>query len=253
MQLSAHTSLSRLLERDPSARAQALFALDVHAQGKDQLKSELWVGLAMPVELSWLREAGLGEERVGEVSLVKGRLVATIERVFAKVTLSSEERSPEGEAAREALHALITQGRLWRGHMERLSEALDRHGLCAQLEDPQGFDREAYEPEGWLKRRLEALGVESGEDLELIEPHDLLPEPLDEPTLERLNKELPRELKLSDAHYQLSYDIKRRVVLLTQTGGTRKSAPPAQWLPRFKGLEVRLKQGQHDSLLRARR
>ena len=60
-------------------------------------------------------------------------------------------------------------------------------------------------------------------------------------------------LKLSDAQYHLTYDLKRRVVLLTQTLGTRKAAPPAQWLPRFKGLEVRLKQGQHDSLLRARK
>jgi len=253
VQLGSHSSLARLLEREPRSRVDALFALDVHAQGKDQLKSELWVSLAMPVELSWLREAGLGEEQLAEVSLAQGRLIASVERVFAKVTLAREERSPEGPAAREALHSLLTQGRLWRGHMGRLSERLERLGLCAQLEDAKGFRREAFEPEAWLRARIEELGFESGEDLALIEAHDLMPEELDEPTQARLDKEYPRLLKLSDAQYHLSYDLKRRVVLLTQTHGARKAPPPAQWLPRFKGLEVRLKQGQHDSQLRARR
>ena len=251
--LSPKTALSRAIEREPQARFDALFALDVHAQGKDQLKSELWVSLAMPIELSWLREAGLGEDQLGEVQLVKGKIIASVERVFAKVVLSREERSPEGEAARQAIVSLIVSGRLWRGLLARVTERLERQALSAQLRDPTAYKGEEYEPVAWLTRRVAELGVEVAEDLELLEEGDLTPEALDEKERARLDKELPRVLKLSDAQYHLTYDLKRRVVLLTQTHGTRKSAPPPQWLPRFKGLEVRLKQGQHDSLLRARR
>ena len=79
------------------------------------------------------------------------------------------------------------------------------------------------------------MGVESLEDLELIDGEDLLPEALDEYQLKKLRSDYPQSLSTGDGIYQIEYRCHLREAVIHQTGGYRKTAPPRQVLPRLPG------------------
>ena len=79
------------------------------------------------------------------------------------------------------------------------------------------------------------------------------PPSLHSDSLSYLDKVFPRLLNMSDARYMFHYDVLKRRVIMEQVAGSRKEAPRPEWLPQCGGFEIRLKRGQHDSSLRARR
>ena len=80
-----------------------------------------------------------------------------------------------------------------------------------------------------------------------------MPADLDESERLNLDKAFPRTLNMSDARYVFHYNVAKRKVIMEQVAGSRRSPPRPEWLPQCGGFEVRLKQGQHDSALRARK
>ena len=93
----------------------------------------------------------------------------------------------------------------------------------------------------WLVRRLLEMGIESGQDLELLEKGDLTAPPLPEWTRSVLEDKFPLELNLGDVQYRVEYDFLRKAVTLEKTGGARKTPPSVNTVPYFMGYRVKVR------------
>lgn len=227
-------------------KAEALLVLDSRAigQGRDR---RLLITAAMPVPLKWLAAAGLGTERTAGVSAQRGRVLTSTERVYAGKVLSSDEGTPVGELAREAIAQLILRGSLRRGLKDKLAE---RHALLGLAEALDG--RRLPPLDAWFRARLDDSGLEHPSELSLLEDEDLLP-PLPEPaTRERIEREFPFRLSIGDATYTISYDARRKQATLHQVGGLRKEPPPRRFLPRLSGWKLLLERRNKVTTLRER-
>jgi hypothetical protein len=189
---------------------------------------------AMPVPLAWLVAAGLGEWRLGRTLVKRGRVLASLERVYAGRVLETREETPKGPLAREAVRDLFLRGAVFRGTCAETVRGLEDLGLAAQL---QGSPMPPSLAD-WVLTRLEDLGLESGEDLPLLSPSDLLPDPLPPEVRERIDRDFPRRLNTGDAIYRVDYRVATREATLHQVKGTRKTPPAAMFLPRLPGWRI---------------
>ncbi|MCH9674446.1 MAG: DEAD/DEAH box helicase [Gammaproteobacteria bacterium] len=217
---------------DPG-RTRALIVLDSRAFTVGRNKNELVITAAMPVSLAWLVELGLGEERLLRARRRDGRVVVRTERVYAGMVIATREFEPDGSLAREAIRDLILDGRLFSNVLE---VARERHAVLMWHDMLEG--RETTDFSQWLLRRLEQLGVDSVDDIELLEDEDLYPEALPREVRERLERAYPRQLSTGDASYQLEYELEKRILTLRQTGGVRKTPPGMDFLPRLPGWRI---------------
>ncbi|GAB4263729.1 MAG: helicase-related protein [Deferrisomatales bacterium] len=245
---------------DP-AETEALVALEVRALGTGHRKRALRITRAMPVPLGWLVEAGIGERELGSVALRDGAAVCRAEVRYAGRLLASEEEVPRGEPARRALAALFAEGQLFPEVRERCARELARAALLGRLERagllPASLQGRGMAPasappslEQWAVGRLDALGVESGEDLALLAPEDFLPPGLP-PDLERwLEETYPQRVHVGDAAYAAAYDLEARSVTLTMVSGHRQEPPSLTFLPPFRGFRIRVQHGNRKWLLR---
>ena len=91
--------------------------------------------------------------------------MARIERVYAGRVLAVREETPTGALAREAIARLILQD----GLMGRLSKPLRRRHERASLWASLQGGAALPEVGAWLRARLEEVGVEEPDDLQLLE------------------------------------------------------------------------------------
>jgi hypothetical protein len=150
------------------------------------------------------------------------------------------------------------RGSLFKPAMATTRERLARLELAARLHangHPTGVavDVPSHELEPWLCARLEALGVESGEDLALLSESDLLAPELPYESRVILDKEMPASVTVGDATYRASYDLSKKEVLLEMIKGSRNDAPPLQYLPAFPGLRILVLSSRGTTVLRDKR
>ena len=224
---------------------EAVLALETRAfgQGRD---AHVRITCALPVGLPLLARAGLGRDRVAGVQLEKKRLVARIERVYAERVIGEREETPQGELARSALLALLLRGSLFRDAVATTRARLERGALLAKLSargQLPGFaspaaDAAPVQLEAWLQARLEALGVEHGDDLALLSASDFVAPDVPFEVRATLDSEYPAEVNVGDASYRAEYDLDRNQVLLHMVRGSRRDAPPLSYLPKFPGLRI---------------
>lgn len=240
---------------------EALVVLDTMALGTGSMDGKILATAAMPVPLSWLAEAGLGRDKVGRVNVEKdrrgrpARLVATVERIYARRIVEEREEVPRGELAREALARLFLEGRIFRDALGKTKDRLEAAALARGLAGHAGADSwldwrrevESVWPDGvpaledWVGERVASLGVESGNDVALLEPEDLVPPDLPKLLRDELDKTYPRKLELSDATYSVEYEPVAKRVILEKTQGSRKVPPPVRFLPRFEGFRIQIR------------
>ena len=228
-------------------KVDAILLLESRAFGQGR-KRQIVITVAMPVPIAWLVRAGLGRERLAGVGLKHGRIVAKIERVYASRVIAVREETPEGGLAREAARDLILRGRIFRGTRNLLTARHEAGSLAAQLDGATPW----ASLEAWLLHRLETLGMESVEDLELLEAEDILPDALPPYVAEQLARHYPPELSIGDARYRISYDPSRREATLKQIAGLRKTPPPDHYLPRLPGWRILLNHKKRLRTLRDR-
>jgi ATP-dependent helicase HrpB len=237
----------------------AVVVFDTRAFGAGT-DARILVTCASAIPLSWIARAGLGEDRLAAVRLESGRVMAKVERVFAKRVIATRDETPTGEVARAAVAELFTRGSLFRGSdaLATTRERLARRSLAAQL--ARHGHKAGHASDGpvpslaeWVAARLCALGVESGDDLALLSPRDLTAEDLPFEVRSALDKEFPRVVSVGDASYEADYDIDAHQVTLRIVKGSRRDPPPLGYLPRFPGLRICVEGPKGFSVLRERR
>ncbi|WP_207063154.1 helicase-related protein [Motiliproteus sp. SC1-56] len=221
-----------------SDEAEAALVLDQYAlPGRGVKETRNIATCCAPVSLTLLAVAGVGEERLAEASWEAGRLRVQAQRVYAGRVIALRERAPGGALARQALAELILAGRLLAPAGARLQDDLAAWALYQSLAEEQAPT--TPEPICWLEERLARLGVEQGEDLALLEPEDLAFEGVPEWERERFDAAYPRQLSLGDLKLRVSYEPRRKRVVVEPVEGTRKTLPKRWELPRWKGWTVR--------------
>ena len=239
---------------------EALLVLRTMALGFGKKDSKVIVTRAAPVTLRDLAEAGLGRPRAVEPALEDGRVVAVVERVYAKKVLRREHTVPTGEAARQAVAELFLSRRLFKSVLDESRENLDAASLASSLASslqdlpfwlhdvprhvpypPPPFDE-------WVARRLAELGVESGDDVALLSADDLLFPPLPPFIREELDRQYPRRLKIQGVDYGIDYRLGSRKVILRVESGKPQTPPDRFYLPRFDGFRIQV---EHKGVLRS--
>lgn len=248
---------------------EAMVVLDTMALGLGGTDTRVLATCAMPVPLDWLARAGLGRRRIGEVEVERDdghprRLVARVERVFARRILVVTEEVPRGEPAREALVRLLVEGRVFRSAWQATRERLEAAALARDLacqggrvgltfqEAEELFPDGVPDAETWALERLRELGFESGDDVVLLSAEDLAAPELPSHLRTKLDRRFPRTLELPDATYDLRYEPTRRRVTLEKVAGRRTEPPPLSWLPKLEGFAIRVRHGNVLRTLRDR-
>lgn len=250
----------RELARESAVRnakdVQALVVFDTRAFGVGK-ETRVLVTCASPVALAAIARCGLGRDRLGAVSFEKGRVLAKVERVYAKRVVATREEVPRGEIARAALAELFLRGSILKGTLAVARERLGRLRLAAKLAErghPAGLAAATPIPplEEWVLARLEALGVESGDDLALLSAADLSPAEIPFELRDALDRAFPASIDVGDASYEADYDLEQRQVTLRTRKGSRATPPPLAYLPRFEGLRIFLDGPRGVTVLRER-
>ncbi len=241
---------------------QAIAVLATRAFATDSGDAEVQVTCATPLSLAWLLEAGVGRDRLAGVSVERGRIVARVERVYARKVLIEREEVPTGSVAREAIRELFVRGSIFRDSLALAKARLAAWTLAARLRSSgYVFDEVGWEATGpageelglWVESKLLAMGVESGDELALLSGIDLVPPALPESVSEQLDREFPRTVSVGDAVYEVDYDLIAQQATLRMVRGTRKEPPPAAYLPKFPGMRVCVEAGRSLWVVRERR
>jgi len=245
-------------------KTEAIAVLDTWALGLGSRKTRVLITCAVPLPIPWLAATGLGRERIAGVTFKGGRVLARMERVYARKVVAVNEGPPQGRLAREAIRDLFLRGSIFKETVKPTRDRLEAAALYQRLQDsgrigaedfhgsesPWPSDSAIPSIDDWVMGRLETLGVESGEDIELLTPDDLMPPRLPEPIRERLDREFPRTVSVGDARYRVDYDLPARSVVLHKIAGQRKTPPPLDYLPGFKGFDIFLMDRQRKVTLK---
>lgn len=251
---------------DPAA-VDAMVVFTTRALVVKQRDTIIVATCAAPIARRRMLGLGLGRDRLAHITMEEGRLVATVERIFAKRVIGTRQESPQGPIARQAVCEMVLRGSLFKGARQAIEDRLGAAALYLKLVAARRMEPSAdwaldsawssvdtiAEPNPWLLERLGALGLESGEDIALLTRDDLLPPPLPAALLEVLDKRFPRTLSLGDREYRLQYDTTSRWVTLHQTRGDSKSMPPLQYLPALSGFGLKVEKRGKVRVLRERR
>ena len=220
----------------------AIVVLDTRAIGSAGKTGRVIATCATPVRLATLMKLGVGRDRVAKATLEDGRVIARIERVFAKRTIGVREEMPHGHLARAAVADLFLRGVVFPDALAQTRDRIAHTQLAAQLAHSgllAGFEPPPCRGlEAWVDERIAKLGVESGDDLALLAPADLTAPDLPQEVRDRLEREFPLRVSVGDATYEAAYDLGRRQVILKLVHGHRRAPPPAAYLPRFGGFRV---------------
>ena len=137
----------------------------------------------------------------------------------------------------------ILDGRLLKPAGDKITEDIEAWNLWLALKMGEG---ENAEPQRWLAAKLEELGVESADDMELIEPWDIAFEGI--PSWERaeFDERFPRTLRLENLWVAVHYDSRRKRLILEYRKGVRRTDPMRKELPRWPGWKVFYRKGSRE-------
>ena len=178
-----------------------------------------------PVPVSMLALAGLGSmssqapEWDGECVWVQQS------RVYAGREIDTQRVRAQGEILRQAVAELVLRGSMLKPAGSRIKDDIPAWNLYLDL----GYGGSSpAEPLAWLVSRLEEIGVETEQDLAVLEPEDLAFEGIPEWERDGFERRYPRTISLQDLHMQVEYHPLKKRIDLIRTGGVRKT-PPQRW------------------------
>ncbi|MCL1095594.1 helicase-related protein [Shewanella kaireitica] len=220
----------------------AAVVFDQHSLAGKGVKQTLNLASVMaPISTKLLYQAGLGEDRLAENKEQAATHKVLIERVYAGRVIDSRFERASGEQAIDAISRSIIQGREFAGVAKRLTADIAAWNIWFALGKTTEFASDINQPlilESYLKQKLIQLGVESFEDLALVEAEDLLFDGIPDWQREEFDSLYPAGLQLPELKLTVSYEPKRKLVILDYVNGGRKQGPKRWELPRWLGWKI---------------
>ncbi|MBN2715052.1 MAG: hypothetical protein JXX14_04305, partial [Deltaproteobacteria bacterium] len=245
---------------EEKVEAIAVFATVATGLGYREKDARIVVTLAAPLKRAELAQLEIGETQVSAPQVVKGQVIAKVQRVHAGCVLSEVEDVPTGEGAIAAIAELFLSGRIFKPQLaittSRLaSAALLQQVLAAGLGDELielGPYAQSDVPSltDWVHQRLRSVGIESGSDFALLDKNDFVAPALPEWSDQWVQSRFPLDVNLGDAQYDVAYDFIRRQVTLQKKSGTRKTPPSLATVPAFNGFSIKVRHHTQTWMLR---
>ena len=231
---NGHEELELGRESSIADDAEVIVVVDTRAITVKARKSIQVISVALLSRPGDLRAARVGTHSLGKVKLEGKTIVAETLRSYADLVLAREEKVVEGALAASALIELLSRGSLFAKEIAEARKRLATRSLYALLhgdEPPPDFPQ-------WLEARVAAVGFESGDDLQLLVADDFLPVDLESDKRQWLDQNYPQELSFADARYDVQYDAKKREATLVKVGGSARTLPNPNYLPRWPGWRI---------------
>ena len=227
-------------------RVKTMLVVDQHLMAERGRRLRRIATCCMPVAPARLRELGAGQQRAVSARVGKsGELLARIQWSIGTTVLQTVEDLPRGQAAREALRRLLSEGRYLAPALAAARDEIEAFNLQASLAGKPGQDFAR-----WLEQRIQELGFDSGEDLPLITAGDFAPGLLSDEQRSAIDDDFPRSLRVGELQLRVTYEIPRRRVTLHATRAKGRPAPRADFLPRWPGWSVAYHDGKHTVMVK---
>ncbi|CCN71940.1 putative HrpA-like helicase [Vibrio nigripulchritudo SFn118] len=216
-------------------KEEAAVVLDQHSIPGRGVKQTLNLATIMlPLALKEIEKLELGEWEEGETLEQDGEILIRSQYQYAGRTICEKLSAPQGLTS---VSNAILSGKIWEGFADKLQADIDAWNLYKALgraESP--FEVES--PESWLTEQLSDLGVESLEDMELLDQEDIAFEGIPYWEREDFDSEFPTWLNIGDLQLTVEYFAARKLVHVVYAQGLRKGDPKRWELPRWSGWRV---------------
>lgn len=221
--------------------AEAAIVLDQHSKpGKGMSKTINFATCLAPVSLAFLHQHDIGELTAGNPVLQDNTVYVNQQRVYAGRIVHQDTVEANSENLIPACTALILDNQLFPPAGKRIQEDIAAWNLYAALHQT---DTEPLDAEQWLDGKLRQLGVQSPQDLALLEETDLKFNGIPAWERETFEQTYPRQLNLANLHMAVHYEPRKKRVTLEKISGVRKNQPQRKELPRWSGWSIRYRDG----------
>jgi ATP-dependent helicase HrpB len=237
-------------ESDDISFPTAGLILDQFWVGRGYSNAEGMGSKLLPVDESKLADAGIGETTVAHPSFGDHYSELTVQRQdrLEKVVLRSEETTPTGKTLCQLCAELIADRDLWPDTGEQLAADFHIWEILIQWPEPDRYWNDAPEPPDlvdYLEDKLERLGLNHPEELELIEAEDLRPDvesKLDIMSydVDSFREDFPLYWNYQGGTYRCSVEVGAETVFLEPVDNAAKEIkePKARHVPKFRGFSV---------------
>ncbi|GAL03498.1 HrpA-like helicase [Photobacterium aphoticum] len=223
--------------------AEAALVFDQFAlPGKGVKQNTILATCMAPVPMDWLNDLAFGDTVFGDTKVDEDGCWVEHQRVYAGRVIHRHWALPQGESAQEALIDLVLEGTLLPGlsearhvdiHQWNLYLSLGRYDATTCLLPPEPVELRA-----WLSEQIDALGVESAEDLEMFTLDDFAFSGIPDWERSDFDTEYPHQVVLTDLVMEIEYHLARKLVIAVHVSGKRKQDPKRWELPRWNGWKV---------------
>lgn len=225
----------------------AAFFLQIQPVVSRGLRVELHGRSGLPVRPSLLRDAGHGVPSTSRIRWGDDGLLARVTWTIAGREIGRSEEVLSGGALRRALVTLAREGQWGAEYLKAVEEEQFYERLHAEL---AGRSYQSDSSEKVMEHRLERLGVERSEDLELLELEDFLEPKLPDWELVKLRADFPRLYSIGGTGFALEFHPSRRLVVMNSLGHMKGAKVNPQHLPRWNGWRVELDEKGRRTTLR---
>lgn len=228
-----------VLSRDSDfpASPQAAIVFDqFHLAGRGAKQTTSYATCMAPVPFNWMLDTGLGEEVIADSVNADGVVLDCVQRVYAGRVIGEHQSESSGENLIRALASQILDGGLLSGAGERLAREIRYWNLYQSL--ALNKVAEVVDELAWLEQALTDLGIESADDIALIDADDLQFDGIPVWEFDDFAEKYPLALSLADLHLSVEYQKGKRTVVVHHVDGKRKDGPKRWELPTWSGWKV---------------
>lgn len=234
---------SRFLDKELAA-----IVFDQHSLPGSGRKQTISFATCMaPIPLKSLIENNLCQSSYQTPRWEGRKIITEQQMIYAGRTIQRRDATPSGDFIRQAASQLILRGKIIPRVGPQILLDIEAWNLYNHLNCPS---QPILEGQQWLTDKLESLGVDHSEDLQLIEAGDVRFDGI--PVWERkeFDSQYPRELQLEKMRVQVHYDTQKKRITVERCSGTRKTPPRSLELPNWHGWRVYFKDASREMLIK---
>jgi len=203
-----------------------------------------------PLSFKSLANWQLGDWQRLEATLEDEQLQITEALVYAGRELARKTRPADAHTSCAVLAAWLLEGRVRKGVGERITADIEAWNLFVAMGMAEPSDRPVADAELWLADWLYQLGIESWQDLALLEDGDIQFEGIPDWQREKFDLQFPRRISTGDMQLAVSYTLASKTVVLEKLIGLRKTDPKRAELPRWPGWKINFKKASRVVIIK---
>ncbi|MGF1690007.1 helicase-related protein [Photobacterium kagoshimensis] len=195
-----------------------------------------------PIPLSLLIEQDLGEVLVCDSQLIDGQCATRTQRIYAGRVIDEQSQNSNDAVTTALIVEMIEKGQLLEGLAEQRRHQIEQWNLFLKLGLANETSCTRTQPTTltpWLTEQIDALGIESLDDMQLFSNDDFIFDGIPEWEQAEFDERFPRKIYIADLHLTVEYAAAGKLVTVFYQSGSRKQDPQRWELPRWQGWRIK--------------